>query len=108
MPNINDNFLITGHLQIFKKYKDNREELYYDDHNIIVSGMGVGLSLLFQGSGSNKITDYQIAYFQLGTSGASGLEVSSTFQLSSALTAAQYGTNASLVVATSLFTCFGA
>jgi hypothetical protein len=100
MFNFNDKLEMSGHLQIFKQYRDGREELYHDDHNIIVSGMGVGLSLLFQGAGSNLITDYQITYFQLGTSGTSALEVSSTYQLSSPLTAAQYGTNAALVVAT--------
>lgn len=74
---------ITGHLTIHKKYKDKSEELVFDDHNIIVSGMSVGLSMFFTGSGSNNITDYQIDRFQIGLSGPpAGGDVSSIFQLS--------------------------
>ena len=56
---------ITGHLTIIKKYNDGQEEVVFDDHNIIVSGMGVALSYLFTASGSNTILDYQIDRFQL-------------------------------------------
>ena len=88
---------ITGHLTIVKKYKDGEEEVVFDDHNIIVSGMGVGLSYLFTGSGSNSILDYQIDRFQLGVSGQNAtdptglLEVSSTYELSGPLSFSQYG-----------------
>ena len=84
---------ITGHLTIIKKYNDGQEEVVFDDHNIIVSGMGVGLSLMFTGSGSNTILDYQIDRYQLGVSANpnSELEVSSTYQLSGALDDDQYG-----------------
>ena len=30
-----------GHLEIYKVYKDGQEELYWEDDNVIVSGMGV-------------------------------------------------------------------
>ena len=85
---------ITGHLTIIKKYNDGQEEVVFDDHNIIVSGMGVGLALMFTGSGSNTILDYQIDRYQLGVSAKpnSELEVSSTYQLSGPLTFGQYGT----------------
>jgi hypothetical protein len=87
MMNFIEEVGITGHLTIVKKYKDGEEEVVFDDHNIIVSGMGVGLSYLFTGSGSNSILDYQIDRFQLGVSAKpnSELEVSSTYELSGPL-----------------------
>jgi len=92
--NIYDYLNINGHVTIHKVLNDGQEELVYDDHNVIVSGFGVGLSHFFALSGSTKIPDYQIDRFQLGLSGATSLEVSSRFQLSSPLTtAAQYTTN---------------
>jgi hypothetical protein len=95
MKNFTEEIGITGHLIVSKRDKvTGTEEVIFDDHNIIVSGMGVGLSYLFTGSGSPSIVDYQIDRFQLGTSGGSELEVSSTFQLSSGLSFADYGTEA--------------
>lgn len=91
---------IKGHLQIAKVYKDQSEEIIFDDHNIIVSGMGVGLALMFAGSATNSILDYQITHFQVGVSGGANLEVSTTYQLSSPLTASQYGANSVLAIAT--------
>lgn len=60
---------ITGHLTIVKAFSDGSEEIVYDDPNMIVSGMGVGLSYLFTASGSDDITDYQIESFQVGVAG---------------------------------------
>ena len=54
---------VNGHLQISKRYPNGSEEIVFDDHNIIVSGMSVGLSFLFSASGSDKITDYQFDRF---------------------------------------------
>jgi hypothetical protein len=89
-----DQYVMDGHLEIIKIYKDGREEVHFDSHNIIVSGMGVGLSFLFSRLGSPTITDYQIDRFQVGVSGGSENEVSSTFQLSGPLSSiAEYGTN---------------
>ena len=77
---------INGHLQIAKIYEDGAEEIVFDDHNVIVSGMSVGLSYLFTLSGSAKVTDYQLSKFQLGVSGPrAGGEVSSTYELSGPL-----------------------
>tara|TARA_R110001583_G_scaffold65974_1_gene190226 strand:- start:3378 stop:3959 length:582 start_codon:yes stop_codon:yes gene_type:complete len=59
----------TGHLQIFKLYEDGREELYFDDQNVITSGMGVGFSHLFSASGASSIVDYQIINFLVGSGG---------------------------------------
>lgn len=85
MFNFHEKLNPTGHLTIHKFYDDGRLEEVFDDHNIIVSGMGVGLALFFSLSGSNKITNYQIDRFQVGLSGSEGLEVSSTYSLASPL-----------------------
>ena len=86
MRNFIDDLGITGHLTIIKRHKNGEEEIVFDDHNIIVSGMGVGLSYLFTASGSNTILDYQIDRFQLGVSGPpTGGVVSSIYEISGAL-----------------------
>ena len=71
---------IKGHLEILKKYRNGDTVVVEDDHNVIVSGMGLTLNLLFSGSGSSNITDYQISKAQIG-SGTAGTEVSSTYRL---------------------------
>lgn len=68
MNNFKEDMGITGHLTIIKRMNTGEEEILLDDPNIIVSGMGVGLSYLFAASGSNNILDYQIQKFQLGIS----------------------------------------
>lgn len=94
---------IKGHLEIYKRFKDGFEELVHSDHNTIVSGMSVGLSYLFGGVGSQRISDYHLDRFQVGVSGAEALEVSSTYQLSAALSSAsQYGSNRTLNVVSSI------
>jgi len=60
---------VSGHLEIYKIYEDGKEEQVFNDHNVITSGMGVGLGLLYAGSGAADITNFQIRYFQLGVSG---------------------------------------
>lgn len=87
-----ENLNMRGHLTI-SKIANGEEEVVFDDKNVIVSGFGVGMAYLFSRLGSNSIVDYQIDRFQLGTSGNSGLQVSSTFQLSGPLTSVnQYTT----------------
>ena len=104
MKSFTEEIGINGHLTIIKKYTDGQEEVLFDDHNIIVSGMGTGLAALFTGSGSGSVLDYQIDRFQLGTSGRSAgvatdvLEVSSTYQLSGEITKAQYGGGSNLYI----------
>ena len=98
MKNFTDELGITGHLQIIKKSTTGEEEVLLDDSNIIVSGMGVGLSYLFAASGSDTVVDYQIQKFQLGLSGppAGGI-VSSINELSGALSSIdEYGTGSNL------------
>jgi len=98
--NIFDYLNINGHVTVHKLYDDGHEELVYDDHNTIVSGMGVGLACLFGLSGSTTILDYQIDRFQIGVSGGSALEVSSTNSLSGALSSLEeyVGTDGELFV----------
>ena len=57
----------TGHLTIFKKYEDGSEELYFDENNVVTSGMAVGFSHLFAASGGTSIVDYQIVNFLVGS-----------------------------------------
>lgn len=59
----------SGHLEIWKVYPNGSEEHIFDDKNTITSGMGVGLGLLYAGSGATDITNFQIRYFQIGTKG---------------------------------------
>lgn len=89
---------ITGHLEIWKIY-DDREEKVFDDHNLIVSGMGVGLAYLFSNTGSTSILDYQIRYFQAG-SGAPANFDTSTYKLGGPLQEADYGTSTEVVIST--------
>jgi hypothetical protein len=65
----NDNLNVSGHLEIYKVFGDGTEERVLNDPNTITSGMGVGLGLLYAGSGAADITNFQIRYFQIGVSG---------------------------------------
>jgi len=97
MKNFLEDMNVNGHLQIIKHYNDGKEEVVFDDHNIIVSGMGVGLAYLFSLSGPGNILEYQIDRFQIGVSGGPELEVSSTYALSGQLSSiAEYGENSLL------------
>lgn len=97
---------INGHLQIAKKDKFGNEEIIFDDHNIIVSGMGLVLSLLYAVAGSTKITDYQIDRCQVGTGGSAGFEVTGTNKVQTPLPS--YGTDTDiLTVSGSITTVVG-
>jgi hypothetical protein len=66
---------------------------------VIVSGMGVGLSYLFTGSGSDSILDYQIDRFQVGVSGPpEGGVTSAINQLSGQILDSQYGGDSNLFI----------
>jgi hypothetical protein len=96
--NLTEQLNINGHLTISKAYRNGLEEVIFDDHNIIVSGMGVALAHLFALSGSNSILDYQIDRFQIGTS--ANAESVSTTTLNLPLTAASaYGLNSNVITA---------
>lgn len=99
MNYFNDNVGITGHLTIVRRSREGQEEVLLDDPNIIVSGMGVGLSYLFTGSGSDSILDYQIDRFQVGVSGPpEGGVTSSIYELSGQLTESEYGDSSKLFI----------
>tara|TARA_R100000963_G_C4635645_1_gene99845 strand:+ start:51 stop:677 length:627 start_codon:yes stop_codon:yes gene_type:complete len=88
-----DGLNIKGHLTIHK-VANGEEELVFDDKNVIVSGFGWGLSQLYGKAGSTSIADYQIDRFQLGVSGHTGNQVSSTYELSGPLSSVgEYTTN---------------
>jgi len=86
----------TGHLEVWKIYKDGTEELHFSEHNVITSGMGVGLAFLFGGEGSDSILDYQIKYGQLGEASPDTFGVS-TYTLGDELTKIQYATSSLLI-----------
>jgi len=99
MKNFVEDMGINGHLTIIRKWKDGQEEVLLDDSNIIVSGMGVGLSYLFTGSGSDSVLDYQIDRFQVGVSGPpTGGVTSSIYELSGQLTNTEYGAGSNLFI----------
>jgi hypothetical protein len=91
---------MKGHLTIHK-IANGEEELIYDEDNVITSGFGWSLAHLYGLAGSQSITDFQIDRFQLGVSGHSGNQVSSTFELSGPLSStAEYtgaGTDSNLL-----------
>lgn len=88
-----------GHLEVWKHYPDGTKELHWEEDNVITSGMGATLSKMFSVDKDKPVDDFQIIYFKLGMSGndvtdpnqVGALQVSSTGDLSGALTAAQYG-----------------
>jgi len=82
----------VGHLEVWKVYENGEEELHFSDHNVITSGMGVGLALLFGRTGSDNILDYQIKYMQVGTSAIADYGVS-TYTLGQEMTRADYNTS---------------
>ena len=91
----------TGHLQIFKLYENGEEEIVFDDHNVITSGMGVGFSHLFAASGGTSITDYQILNFLVGSGGDFNDYGASTYQLKLPVTTeAAYGADTTLFLET--------
>jgi len=90
---------IKGHLQISKVYLDGSEEVVFDDHNIIVSGMGVGLAQMFSLSGPGSVLEYQIDRFQVGVSGSVANEVVGTNSLVEPLSSLEeYGTEARVLI----------
>jgi len=89
----NDLLDVSGHLQIIKIYKDGTEEKVYDDHNVITSGMGVGLAMLFAGQGDNSVEDFQIRYFQVGSGAATSYDYSQYALEGYQKLTAEYGSN---------------
>ena len=94
-------FQPKGYLEIWKVFDDGSKEIHWSDNNVITSGIGVGLSMMFAASGSSSIKDYQIGYFQVGTSGDLDYYNSSFYELSGPLASSvDYGVLTSPVPAT--------
>jgi len=89
-----------GHLEIWKLYRDGRQELFFSDHNTITSGMGVGLAAMFAGPpyGSNNIQDYQIRWAQVGVAAPATYGPSQNKLASSLSLLSQYGTNTESII----------
>jgi len=79
---------VSGHLEIYKVYEGGEEELVFDEANTITSGMGVGLGLLYAGSGADSVDNFQVRYFQLGTKGDTKI---STYGVSESFLASALG-----------------
>ena len=54
----------SGLLEIVKIYSNGSEEVIFSDHNLITSGFGVNLGLMFAGSGStNKTSSNKMVWY---------------------------------------------
>jgi len=89
---------INGHLEIWKHFSDGSKELHWEDKNVICSGMGATLAEMFDAAGDSNVENFQIPYFKVGVSGSDtatsygdSLQLSTTGDLSAALTQTQYG-----------------
>jgi len=89
----NDILDVSGHLEIFKIFSDGTEEKVFDDHNVITSGMGVGLAMLFAGQGSSTVEDFQIRYFQVGSGAPTSYDYTQGSLGGYQKTEAEYGNN---------------
>ena len=92
----------VGHLQVLKIYDDGTEEIHFDEQNVIVSGMGVGLAHLFAGSGASNIRDFQILNFQVGTGGDTASYGYWTYSLTTPLSEANYESSGSEILVENL------
>jgi len=91
MDRLYETLSASGNIEIWKVYEDGTDELFFSDHNIIVSGMGAGFMSLFGGYHSNDIRDYQIKYFQVGNDSYADADVTVNIgELKAPLTALQY------------------
>lgn len=84
----NDVIEPNGHLEIWKVYPNGEEVLVFDEDNTITSGMGVGLGLLYAGSGADDVSNFQIRYFQVGVKGDTVID---TYGVSSSYLASALG-----------------
>lgn len=87
---------VSGYLEIWKEYPDGGLDLVHSDHNTIVSGMGVGLAMLFGGTGSDTIDNFQIKYLELGEAAWEDYGLS-TFTLQDELSRSQYDSSSLII-----------
>lgn len=95
--------MISGHVEIYEE-SDSGITKIFSDHNIVTVGMGYGIASFFSNQEINrKVEDYQIGYFQIGTSavGYSNLAASVTpyfFELHTTLNSTNLGSNLDITV----------
>jgi len=91
-----DNVQPRGHLEVWKHFPDGTKELHFSDDNVICSGMGATLAEMMDAAPATPVFQFQIPYFKVGTSGHSDLQVSTTGDVSGALTETMYGADGNL------------
>jgi len=96
--NFNDYCDYKGHLEVWKVFPDGSEALHFEEANVVCSGMGASLALAFGASATSELENFQITLFQVGTGGATNLQVSSNGWLGTPLTNAEYGGSINTVV----------
>tara|TARA_R110000851_G_scaffold16895_2_gene54452 strand:+ start:2462 stop:3085 length:624 start_codon:yes stop_codon:yes gene_type:complete len=98
----------TGHLEVYKIYKDGTEELHYSEKNVITSGMGLTLAYAFAAEPNADVSSFQANWMQIGT-GASTVairtnptvQVSGRADLLSSVPRIQYGSENTIGLTTS-------
>jgi len=96
-----------GNLEIWKLYEDGTEELHFCEHNVITSGMGIGLAYLFTGSGAGNLSNFQVLNFQIGSGGTTTDYGVSTYELKTPVSRADYLTTGSELLVEDLYTIKG-
>lgn len=84
-----------GFIEIFLIDEGNKTKVY-EGNNLIVKGLGYSLANLFTEQEDQQVENFQIRYFQIGTSSIgyeSFAASTSVFELSSGISKSQYGTN---------------
>jgi len=59
--------MISGHVTVYKIYKDGTEETVLDKANLVTAGLGSSFLDIQQNAGSRFTSDYTPRYFQVGT-----------------------------------------
>ena len=79
----------TGSLSISKRYANGNEVLISDDHNVICSGIGVGIASMLAAGEAASPKDFKINLFQLGLS--SQTMTSSLYKMGDPISAKEFG-----------------
>jgi len=95
---------MKGFVEISKVYTDGRKETLCKDHNILTDSLGVSVANIFTDTGSSKISDHIIGYFQVGgghlTTDADSFDNRFISNLDAPFSEEQYGENAEFLVTT--------
>lgn len=93
---------MNGFVEINKVYADGRTELVCKENNILTDSLGLSLVNIFSDTGSSKVSDHIVGYFQVGGGHLSSSEDPITNKFISTLDApfneSQYGEHAELTV----------